>query len=161
MRQSFWFRGQPIRLLQVGPKSLNLLQGEEHSRVKALVNAAFSQDAIKEYLPPMQHIFESFLKSWSENLTTPFSSVEEATSMACAVFGTCLLGLDSSKETGQGLQALFNALAKGFQTVPLNLPFSAFRKAVKARESVIDKVCCSLMQASHLFNCTFGTGCTL
>lgn len=133
---------------------MNLLEGEEHNRVKTLVNVAFSQEAIGVYLPRMQKTFESFLKSWAVDLATPFLSVEEATTMACAAFGTCLLGLNSSKETGQDLRALFDALQKGFQTVPLNLPFTAFREAVKARESFLDKVCCSLVCVSKLHSCT-------
>lgn len=128
----------------MGPRSLNLLKGDEHDRVKLLMNAAFSKDAIRTYLPAMQKTILQYLEDWC-SIDAPFSGLDKCTVLAAALFGECLLGLSNDSQSAGSLQSLFDDLAEGFQTVPVNLPFTAYGKAIRARESITRMVTQSLL----------------
>ncbi|GMH37159.1 hypothetical protein BSKO_05032 [Bryopsis sp. KO-2023] len=140
----------------VGPKSLNLLKGQEHDRIKDLMASAFTKDAMRGYIPTMERIFDSFLTEWVETLEKPFSSVEWGTYMASALFGSCLLGLEGDLATARRVQAMFDALAKGFQVVPVDLPFTAYGKAVEARKSLLKEVEASVRKIKSGESCGSG-----
>lgn len=125
--------------MQVGPRSLNLLKGEEHDRVKSLMGSAFSRKAIGCYVPRMQKTIRQYLESWC-SVDVPFSGLDKCTVLSVALFSDCLLGLGNEPQMAGNLRNLFDSLAEGFQTVPVNFPSTPYRKALQARELIAHMV---------------------
>ena len=69
-----------------------------------------------------------------------FLAADEGNLWAWTAFGAAVLGMPAEVATGQRLAPLMEDLGRGFQTLPLDLPLTPYRKAVAARVAMADIV---------------------
>ncbi|XXG75231.1 hypothetical protein AAC387_Pa07g3785 [Persea americana] len=120
----------PSKEKMIGPEALFFHQGDYHSMLKKLVQASFLPSALRGSVFEIEHLVLKILPSW-ENKT--INTLQEMKGFAfdvaiIAVFGPIE---DLEKEC---IKNLYNCLEKGYNSMPLNVPGTPFRRAMKARK---------------------------
>jgi cytochrome P450 len=106
------------------------LDGERHRARKKLLLAAFTDPALASYLPGIFAVIARFVERWTTG--------EQAIAGDLAQLGFDLADLlfAGSDGTTSNVESAndFAAMIKGTFSPPINLPFTAYGKAVKARD---------------------------
>jgi cytochrome P450 len=124
--------GSP-RFLQelLHPDAVPFLDGERHKARKRLLLAAFTDRALDSYLPGMFTVFARFADRWAEAGEQPIAG--DLAQLGFDLADLLFAGADPATSNTESA-ADFTALIKGTFSPPINLPFTAFGKAVKARD---------------------------
>ncbi|XP_062171338.1 abscisic acid 8'-hydroxylase 2 [Alnus glutinosa] len=120
----------PSKEKMIGPEAIFFHQGAYHSRLKKLVQASFLPSAIRGSVPEIEHIVLKFLPTW-KNCT--INTLQEMKRYAFDVAMISALGNKQDLEI-EGIKSLYQCLEKGYNSMPLDLPGTPFRKAMKARK---------------------------
>jgi len=118
-----------------GGRSLPLLDGEVHSTRKKLVNQAFNRAAMAAYLPIIQQTVERYFRTWST--TGEMRWLDELKRLSIEVICTTVMGMPPGNEMDR-LREDYGTLTSGFATLPINIPGTRYRKALKARDRILD-----------------------
>ncbi|KAM0941164.1 putative taxane 13-alpha-hydroxylase [Dioscorea sansibarensis] len=127
----------PAVVMLVGKCNMLELTGPRYKLVKSVVMRFLKPEAIQEYIEPM----DSILKNTVNSLKVK-DSVLIVPLMKRLTFNiTCslLFGLHD-EPTNDALFEDFSHLFKGLWSVPLNLPGTAFRQALRARSNIVRRV---------------------
>ncbi|TMQ02301.1 MAG: cytochrome P450 [Deltaproteobacteria bacterium] len=124
--------GSP-RFLQelLHPDAVPFLDGERHVRRKRLLLEAFSDRALASYLPNIFAIFARFVDGWAD--TGEHAIAPALSQLGFDIADTLFAAADPAHSNAQ-TAADFAALIKGTFAPPINLPFTSYGKAVKARD---------------------------
>lgn len=124
--------GSP-RFLQdmLHPDAVPFLDGERHKARKRLLLSAFTDQALESYLPNIFLIFTRFVDKWiaAGELAIGGDMAQLGFDIADMLFAASDPG-KSNVETASD----FGTMIKGTFSPPINLPFTAYGKAVKARD---------------------------
>jgi len=118
-----------------GGRSLPLLDGETHKVRKQLVLQAFTRAALTAYLPAIQSGVERGFERWSG--AGEIRWLDEMQRLAIEVICATIIGIAPGDETDQ-LRRDYATLTKGFATLPINIPGTPYRKALQARDRILD-----------------------
>jgi len=118
-----------------GGRSLPLLDGEVHSVRKRLVNQAFNRAAITAYLPIVQQTVERSFRAWPA--AGEMRWLDELKRLAIEVICTTVMGMQPGEEMDR-LREDYGTLTNGFASLPINIPGTRYRKALQARDRIID-----------------------
>jgi cytochrome P450 len=125
-------KGSPKFLQEIlHPDAVPFIDGERHKTRKRLLLSAFTHDALESYLPGMTRIFERYAKKWA-------AAGEQAIADDLAQLGFDIADMlfaaadpdRSDIERGRD----FMTMIRGTFAPPINLPFTAYGKAIKARD---------------------------
>ncbi|KAK9126981.1 hypothetical protein Scep_015827 [Stephania cephalantha] len=114
----------------IGPEAIFFHQGEYHTRLKKLVQASLLPSAIRGSVAEIEQIVLKILPSWDN---TTINTLKEMKRFAFDVAMLAVFGSDMGIEI-QSIKHLYHCLEEGYNSMPLNLPGSPFRKAIKARK---------------------------
>ena len=117
-----------------GGRSLPLLDGDAHSARKSIVLQAFTPEAMASYLPIMQSAVERAFARWSG--AGEIRWLDEMKRLAIEVICTTFAGLAPGEEM-ERLRRDYDVLTRGFATLPINLPGTPYRNALKARDRIL------------------------
>ncbi len=113
------------------PDAVPFLDGDRHKNRKRLLLAAFTDEALNSYLPSIFKIFERFVSKWVK-------AGEGAVRADLSQLGFDIADMmfaASDPATSNVAQANdFDALIKGSFAPPINLPFTSYGKAIRARD---------------------------
>ncbi|PIA60384.1 hypothetical protein AQUCO_00300106v1 [Aquilegia coerulea] len=126
----------PSKEMMIGPEAIFFHQGDYHSRLKKLVQASFLPSAIRGSVSEIEKIVLRLVSSW-ENTT--INTLNEMKKFAFDVAIISAFGGRSDLET-EGIKHLYNCLEKGYNSMPLDLPGTPFRKAKKARKLLNERI---------------------
>lgn len=118
-----------------GGKSLPLLDGPAHRARKQQVMAAFGRRALESYVPTMQARVEATLSAWTRE--PEVAATEALKRLALEVIGATMASLEPGPDLETVLES-FLVLSKGFAALPIPLPGTAFKKAIAARDRILD-----------------------
>ena len=118
-----------------GGRSLPLLDGEVHSTRKKLVNQAFNREAIAAYLPIIQRTVERSFRAWPA--AGEFRWLDELKRLSIEVICTTVMGMPPGNEMDQMCRD-YGILTGGFATLPINIPGTRYRKALQARDRILE-----------------------
>jgi len=122
--------GSPKFLQEIlDPDAVPFLDGPKHKARKRLLLTAFTKDALESYLPPMFSIIERFVATWTTERPVGKDLGQLAFDLANFLFGAADPGT-SNVEMAQA----FDRLLRGTFSAPVKLPFTAYGKALKARD---------------------------
>ncbi|CAN6371501.1 unnamed protein product [Urochloa humidicola] len=117
----------------VGRCTVRDVAGEHHARVRAMMLKFLRPDAVRRQVPAMDAEVRRHLDAtWhGRNAVAVMPSMKELTFdiMSTVLFG--LVGADYAAARRE-LSVEFQQLARGIWTVPLDLPFSTFRRCLAA-----------------------------
>ncbi len=111
------------------PDAVPFLDGERHKTRKRLLLSAFTKDALDSYLPAIFTIIERFVPQW-----TTEGAVNADLGQLGFDIADYLFGASDPKVSNKEGAANFDKLNKGAFSPPIKLPFTAYGKAVKARD---------------------------
>jgi retinoid hydroxylase len=118
-----------------GGRSLPLLDGEIHSTRKKLVNQAFNRAAIAAYLPIIQQTVERYFRAWPA--VAEIRWLDELKRLSIEVICTTVMGMSPGNEMDR-LRQDYGILTDGFATLPINVPGTRYRKALQARDRILE-----------------------
>jgi cytochrome P450 len=113
------------------PDAVPFLDGERHKNRKRLLLSAFTDTALDSYLPNMFSIFERFVSKWiaqGESVVGPDLS-QLGFDIADMLFAASDPATSNVEMAGD-----FSTMIKGTFAPPVNLPFTSYGKALKARD---------------------------
>lgn len=129
--QNKW-NGSTRRLL--GEECTAMLVGAEHARRRALLMPHFRHSAMRAFAPEIQAISTRHFEQWVAS-----GAITVLTAMQTLVFEiivTLLLG-DGADVDIPYLSKLFRAWTAGIATLPINLPFTTYHRALQAKERLL------------------------
>lgn len=71
----------------IGPSALFFHQGEYHTRVRKIVLASFTPEAIKSLVPDIEKIVLSMLNAWDGHLFTTFHAMKQVSISPVTIYG--------------------------------------------------------------------------
>lgn len=120
------------RLMNWDPSPL--IDGPKRSRRKHLVLQAFTRQRLDDYLPIIESIYQAYLASWERQ--ERFSWLAEFKTLSLAVSEALYLGAAATPRNAADL-LLIERLYAGFSSIPIQLPFTTYGRALKARDELI------------------------
>ena len=124
-------RGSPKFLQEIlHPDAVPFIDGDRHRTRKRLLLQAFTDQALDSYLPGMTRIFERYVDKWvgSELAVAP-DLVQLGFDVADFLFAGASPEASNTERCSD-----FTTMNKGTFAPPVNLPFTAYGKALKARD---------------------------
>lgn len=124
--------GSP-RFLQelLHPDAVPFLDGERHRVRKQLLLSAFTDRALASYLPGIFTVLGRFTERWIAGGEQPIAA--DLSQLAFDIADFLFAGSDPAHSNVE-VACDFSALIKGTFSPPINLPFTAYGKAIKARD---------------------------
>ena len=113
------------------PDAVPFLDGDRHRARKQLLLAAFRDRALDSYLPNIFTIFTRFADGWAAGGEQPIAA--DLSQLAFDVADMLFAASDPARSNADTASD-FAALIKGSFSPPLNLPFTSYGKAIKARD---------------------------
>jgi cytochrome P450 len=128
----------PITAEQMFLNSLALIDGLEHqTRKSILVRALGYRSAIGAYLPRMQRLMGEVIEGWrSAGAATVRTDLQL---FAARLSGALYLG-DSGDAMARELNRVLAEMRGAFQSIPVSLPGTRYRRAIRARNRLVDLV---------------------
>lgn len=111
------------------PDAVPFLDGDRHKTRKRLLLSAFTDDALGSYMPGIFQIVERFAATW----TTERAVAADLSQLGFDVADYLFAASDPATSNTTG-NADFTLMNKGTFAPPVNLPFTAYGKAIKARD---------------------------
>jgi cytochrome P450 len=117
----------------IGRRTIRDVVGDEHRRVRAMMVQFLRPDAVRSYVPAMDAEVRRHLDAdWrGPGTVAVMPSMKSLTFdvMCTAIFG---LARGADDAVRRELSAEFQQLVRGISVIPLNLPYTAFRRCLAA-----------------------------
>jgi retinoid hydroxylase len=113
------------------PDAVPFLDGERHRLRKRLLLTAFGDRALDSYLPNIFAILARFVDRWAAAGEQPIAG--DLSQLGFDIADMLFAASDPARSNAE-VAGDFAALIKGTFSPPVNLPFTAYGKAVKARD---------------------------
>ncbi|KAK1347096.1 Abscisic acid 8'-hydroxylase 4 [Heracleum sosnowskyi] len=114
----------------IGPSAIFFHQGNYHSQIRKLVQNSLSLNVIRSFIPAIEFIALSTLDSWCNGtVINTFQQMKKFT------FDTAVLSIfgELDSEFKDRLKYNYHIVDTGYNSFPINLPGTLFRKALLAR----------------------------
>ncbi|KAJ7980827.1 Abscisic acid 8'-hydroxylase [Quillaja saponaria] len=121
----------PSKERMIGPEAIFFHQGDYHSILRNLVQASFLPSALKGSVSHIEQIVMKMLSTWKNKKKV--NTLQEMKSYAFEVAMISAFG-DKMDNEMEGIKKLFLCLEKGYNSLPLDLPLTPYRRAIKARK---------------------------
>jgi retinoid hydroxylase len=120
----------------LGASSLSLQTGHQHVSRRKILAQAFQPRALSSYAEAMNVISDHYLDRWAKQGTmTWYPELRDYTlDIACKL----LVGLDNGSKADLGYH--YEIWVAGLFSVPVNLPWTAFGKALRSREKLLTEI---------------------
>nr|XP_005997719.1 PREDICTED: cytochrome P450 26B1 isoform X2 [Latimeria chalumnae] len=119
----------------LGPNSLVNSIGDIHRNKRKVFSKLFSHEALESYLPKIQVVIQDNLREWSSN-PEPINVYRESQKLTFRMAIRVLLGFRVSEEEMNHLFEAFQQFIENIFSLPLDLPFSGYRRGICARDSL-------------------------
>ncbi|HTR55638.1 MAG TPA: cytochrome P450, partial [Kofleriaceae bacterium] len=124
--------GSPKFLQEIlHPDAVPFLDGTRHKTRKRLLLAAFSDDALATYLPGIFTVIERFTTRWADGSERALNADLPQLGFDIA---DLLFAAGDPKTSNEAGSRDFTIMNRGSFAPPINLPFTAYGKALKARD---------------------------
>ncbi|AHJ31571.1 cytochrome P450 [Nodularia spumigena CS-584] len=120
----------------LGPASLALQTGGTHQKRRKLLSQAFQPRALAGYTSKMEEITHNYLHKWQRMGT--FKWYPELRNYTFDVACKLLIGTDAASDSHFG--ELFEEWCAGLFTIPINLPWTKFGRALRCRQQLLVKI---------------------
>lgn len=139
----------------LGPASVSVQQGGIHQKRRKILSQAFQPRALASYITVIENITGKYIDRWEKlNTLTWYPEIKNYTlDVACKLF----VGTDAASTTKLG--EWYTTWVNGLFTLPINLPWSNFGKALRCRKLLlaeIEKIIRQRQQESDTFEDALG-----
>jgi cytochrome P450 len=115
------------------PKAIPFLDGAARTRRKRLLMTAFRESALDGYLPVIEQVMTRHARKWAT--LGAFSWVPALNSLGFSIAAALFVGADPTRDD-PAIEDAFGKVAAGLLSPPINLPFTAYGRALKARDFI-------------------------
>lgn len=142
---TFLFRNENKYVVSQWPKSTRILLGDLslavrngnfHTSRRKLLYQAFQPRALASYIPTMEAITDEYLHKWRQMETLTW--YPELRNYTFDIASNLLVGTDGGSQTPLG--ELFETWCAGLFTIPINLPWTKFGKALHCRKKLLEYI---------------------
>lgn len=123
--------------------SLLQMDGLAHQTQRKLITPAFQSHNYADYLVRINRAYDRVVERWSEHGTRTF--YQEACAIAFRISTSLMLGIEEGSTFAQLSQQLHTLFA-GATSVPVNLPFTRYRKAMAVKPLIENQLRASILQ---------------
>ncbi|AFY40660.1 (+)-abscisic acid 8'-hydroxylase [[Leptolyngbya] sp. PCC 7376] len=120
----------------LGSSSLATQEGGVHSSRRRILFQAFQPRALESYIPTIEKITQRYLDKWEQK--KEFAWYNELRKYTFDVASTLFIGKDGGADTP--LANLFEEWVQGLFSLPINLPWTTFGKAMKCRTQLLKEL---------------------
>ncbi|XP_056408726.1 cytochrome P450 26B1 isoform X1 [Hyla sarda] len=120
----------------LGPNSLTNSIGDIHRHKRKVFSKIFSHEALETYLPKIQLVIQDTLRVWSSHPGS-INVYCEAQKLTFRLAIRVLLGFRLSDEELNHLFRVFQQFVENVFSLPVDLPFSGYRRGIRARETLL------------------------
>ncbi|XP_073505617.1 cytochrome P450 26B1 [Phyllobates terribilis] len=120
----------------LGPNSLSNCIGDIHRHKRKVFSKIFSHEALETYLPKIQLVIQDTLRVWSSHPGS-INVYCEAQKLTFRLAIRVLLGFRLSDEELNHLFQVFQQFVENVFSLPVDLPFSGYRRGIQARETLL------------------------
>ncbi len=113
------------------PDAVPFLDGDRFKTRKRLLLSAFTDEALASYLPGITKIFKRYVDQWSA--AGEHAILGDLNQLAFDIADMLFAGADPNASNRESA-ADFTTMNKGAFSPPINLPWTAYGKAVRARD---------------------------
>lgn len=113
------------------PDAVPFLDGERHKARKRLLLSAFTEAALESYLPGVFAVLERFVTAWVARGESAVA--HDLSQLGFDVADFLFAASDPGTSNVEGASD-FTTMNKGMFAPPVNLPFTAYGKAIRARD---------------------------
>lgn len=113
------------------PDAVPFLDGERHKTRKRLLLSAFTDDAMNGYLPSIFTVLERFVTRWADGKERAIAG--DMPQLGFDIADVLFAAGDPSK-SNEAASRDFTIMNRGTFSPPINLPFTGYGKALKARD---------------------------
>ena len=117
----------------LGPLALLLQTGANHQNRRKLLYQAFAPRALAGYIGAMEDITQRYLEKWAQMETMTW--YPELRNYTFDVAGKLLVGIDNVSQRALGHN--FETYSEGLFSIALDVPWTQFGKAKKARKLLL------------------------
>nr|ATN45453.1 steroid 22-alpha-hydroxylase [Paris polyphylla var. yunnanensis]UHB15511.1 cytochrome P450 [Paris polyphylla] len=123
----------------LGHTSMLVLTGEMHRYMKSLsVNFMGIARLRNNFLGDSELYITQNFNRWKENI--PFPAKEEACKVTFNLMVKNILSLNPGEPESEHLRKLYMSFMKGVVAIPLNLPGTAYKKAIQSRATILKMI---------------------
>ena len=142
---NFLFRNENKYVVSTWPKSTKILlgdlslavrNGEFHKTRRQLLYQAFQPRALASYIPTMEGITNEYIQKWLEQKELTW--YPELRDYTFDIASNLLVSTDGGSHTALG--ELFEDWCAGLFTIPINLPWTKFGKALRCRQKLLQYI---------------------
>ncbi|KAL4660944.1 cytochrome P450 26B1 [Arapaima gigas] len=119
----------------LGPNSLANSIGDIHRKRRKIFAKVFSHEALETYLPKIQQVIQETLRVWSSN-PEPINVYQESQHLSFHMAMRVLLGFRISDDEMHSLFNTFQDFVDNLFSLPIDLPFTGYRKGIRARDKL-------------------------
>lgn len=120
-----------------GPDTMIMLNGEQHRERRRIIMPPFKYESMSHFAPFIEAAGRQHLAQWAQQGGT--LNVEEGMrQLAFEVISIFIFGEDAAKLNIKPLSQQFKTWAAGMFTLAINLPFTPFGKALRAKTVLMD-----------------------
>ncbi len=120
----------------LGSDSLVLKTGSLHTSRRKTLYQAFQPRALASYIPTMESITHNYLEKWEK--MDSFTWYPELRKYTFDIACKFLIGTDNTSKTILG--ELFETWCQGLFSLAINLPWTNFGKALRARKKMLQEI---------------------
>ncbi|ACK71092.1 cytochrome P450 [Gloeothece citriformis PCC 7424] len=120
----------------LGPASLSVNTGEFHTSRRKIMFQAFQPRALASYIPTIERITDDYLAKW-ETMET-FQWYPELRNYTFDIASSLFVGIENGSQTRLG--ELFEDWCAGLFSLPLPFPWTAFGKALRCRDGLLEEI---------------------
>jgi retinoid hydroxylase len=140
----FVFANEKDRLVSAWPKStvallgegsLAVQEGESHLRLRKILSGVFGHKQLTTHVPQMDRIAALHLERWARRGTLTWCPLLSSFTFHIA----CALVLGDESDIA-GFEEPFEAWLAGLFSLPIDLPFTVFGRALHARERLLTRI---------------------
>lgn len=132
-----WRTGWPITFKSLLGESLFVQDGEEHRIKRRLLMPAFHRQSLHNYATTMEDITRRYLEKWAKLGT--FRWLGEFKQFTFEIASILMTGTEPGENTTE-LSRNFVSMTAGFVTLPINVPWLPYGKALKARDALLSYI---------------------
>ncbi|XP_020256267.1 cytochrome P450 90B1-like [Asparagus officinalis] len=120
----------------MGRWSMLALAGDIHKEMRSIAVNFMNNVKLRTYfLPDVDAQAVKILDSWKDNTT--FSAMEQGKKFAFNLMVKQLMSMDPGMPETEQLRSEYVFFMKGMASIPLNLPWTAFRRALQSRSAIL------------------------
>ncbi len=124
--------GSPPHLRELlHPDAVPFLDGDRHRARKRLLLAAFTAEALATYVPALEQLVTRYVTAWSKGGELRLNG--QLNQLAFDLANVLFAAADPNT-SDQATAADFDIMVRGLFAPPVKLPFTAYGKALKARD---------------------------